>query len=76
MLSTVCIMGKLGSIPIRDGKGNRLMGIMATFCSVHIVMATEKNWVLSVLSVAVAATVNVSFSCWHWPRTFNQPNAQ
>ena len=45
MLSTVCIMGKLGSIPIRDGKGNRLMGIMATFCGVHIVMAMGKKWV-------------------------------
>ena len=52
------------------------MGFMATYCGVHIVMAVEKIWVLSVLSVAVDATVNVSFSCWHWPRTFNQPNAQ
>ena len=52
------------------------MGFMASYCGVHIVMAMGKNWVFSVLSVAVASTVNDSFSCWQTPRTFNQPNAQ
>ena len=29
-----------GPIPIHDGNGNGKMGIMATGCGVHIVMAT------------------------------------
>ena len=49
---------RMASIPIPDCNGNEKMGIMATGCGVHIVMAmTVEKLSFSVLSVAVAATV-------------------